>query len=147
MELNGEILLSAAPELIWDALNDPSVLRRCIPGCSAVEKTGSNTFLTTIRAKIGPVNTRFSTQLTVLPVTPPTRYMLTGEGQGGVAGFAKGEVDIRLEEGSAGTRLQYTARIQIGGKVAQVGSRLLGTTAKKWVDQFFSAFKDAINDR
>lgn len=146
MELSGEIQLAATVDEVWNALNDPVVLQRCIPGCTTVDKTNSNTFLATIRTKIGPVNTQFSTVLTVIPVAPPTHYSLSGEGQGGTSGFAKGIVNIELKANPAGTLLDYASQIQIGGKVAQVGSRLLTATAKKWVRQFFDALETVINE-
>ncbi|HAN59705.1 MAG TPA: carbon monoxide dehydrogenase [Gammaproteobacteria bacterium] len=146
MELSGEIQLSATADEIWKTLNDPVALQRCIPGCTAIDRKDSNTFLTTIRIKIGPVNTQFSTLLTVIPVAPPTRYSLTGEGQGGSSGFAKGTVNIELKANAAGTLLGYRSQILIGGKVAQVGSRLLTATAKKWVRQFFDTLAAVINE-
>jgi len=146
MELSGEIQLSATADKIWQTLNDPVALQRCIPGCTAIDRKDSNTFLTTIRIKIGPVNTQFSTLLTVIPVAPPTRYSLTGEGQGGSSGFAKGTVNIELKANAAGTLLGYRSQILIGGKVAQVGSRLLTATAKKWVRQFFDTLAAVINE-
>ena len=146
MELSGEIQLSATADEIWQTLNDPVALQRCIPGCTAIDRKDSNTFLTTIRIKIGPVNTQFSTLLTVIPVAPPTRYSLTGEGQGGSSGFAKGTGNIELKANAAGTLLGYRSQILIGGKVAQVGSRLLTATAKKWVRQFFDTLAAVINE-
>ena len=146
MELNGEIQLAATVDEIWKTLNEPVALRRCIPGCKAVERKDTNTFRATIRTKVGPVNTQFSTLLTVIPVSPPTRYSLTGEGQGGTSGFAKGTVNIELKPNSTGTLLDYTSQIQIGGKVAQVGSRLLTATAKKLVQQFFETLEAVISE-
>ena len=146
MELSGQIQLAATADEIWKTLNEPDALRRCIPGCKAVERKDTNTFRATIRTKIGPVNTQFSTLLTVIPVSPPTRYSLNGEGQGGTSGFAKGTVDIELKPNSTGTLLDYTSRIQIGGKVAQVGSRLLSATAKKWVQEFFERLEAVISE-
>jgi len=146
MELSGEIELEATPDEIWRVLNDPVALQRCIPGCRALEKRDTNTFLATIQTKIGPVNTQFSTVLTVIPVSPPTHYSLTGEGQSGISGFAKGTVNIELKANATGTLLGYTSQVLIGGKVAQVGSRLLTTTAKKWVRQFFDSLKAVFNE-
>jgi carbon monoxide dehydrogenase subunit G len=146
MELSGEIELEATPDEIWRVLNDPVALQRCIPGCRALEKRDTNTFLATIQTKIGPVNTQFSTVLTVIPVSPPTHYSLTGEGQSGISGFAKGTVNIELKANAAGTLLGYTSQILIGGKVAQVGSRLLTATAKKWVRQFFDSLEAVFNE-
>ncbi|MEC8963537.1 MAG: carbon monoxide dehydrogenase subunit G [Pseudomonadota bacterium] len=146
MELNGEIELEATPDEIWRVLNDPVALQRCIPGCTALEKRDTNTFLATIQTNIGPVNTQFSTVLTVIPVAPPTRYSLTGEGQSGISGFAKGTVNIELKANATGTLLCYTSQVRIGGKVAQVGSRLLTATAKKWVRQFFDSLETVFNE-
>ena len=146
MELSGEIELEATPDEIWRVLNDPVALQRCIPGCRALEKRDTNTFLATIQTKIGPVNTQFSTVLTVIPVSPPTHYSLTGEGQSGISGFAKGTVNIELKANATGTLLDYTSQVLIGGKVAQVGSRLLTATAKKWVRQFFDSLEAVFNE-
>ena len=146
MELSGEIELEATPDEIWRVLNDPVALQRCIPGCRALEKRDTNTFLATIQTKIGPVNTQFSTVLTVIPVSPPTHYSLTGEGQSGISGFAKGTVNIELKANATGTLLGYTSQVLIGGKVAQVGSRLLTATAKKWVRQFFDSLETVFNE-
>ena len=146
MELSGEIELEATPDEIWRVLNDPVALQRCIPGCRALEKRDTNTFLATIQTKIGPVNTQFSTVLTVIPVSPPTHYSLTGEGQSGISGFAKGTVNIELKANATGTLLGYTSQVLIGGKVAQVGSRLLTATAKKWVRQFFDSLEAVFNE-
>ena len=146
MELSGEIELEATPDEIWHVLNDPVALQRCIPGCTALEKRDTNTFLATIQIKIGPVNTQFSTVLTVIPVAPPTHYSLTGEGQSGISGFAKGTVNIELKANAAGTLLGYTSQVLIGGKVAQVGSRLIKATAKKWVRQFFDSLEAVFNE-
>ena len=146
MELSGEIELEATPDEIWRVLNDPVALQRCIPGCRALEKRDTNTFLATIQTKIGPVNTQFSTVLTVIPVSPPTHYSLTGEGQSGISGFAKGTVNIELKANATGTLLGYTSQVLIGGKVAQVGSRLIKATAKKWVRQFFDSLEAVFNE-
>jgi hypothetical protein len=146
MELSGEIELEATPDEIWHVLNDPVALQRCIPGCTALEKRDTNTYLATIQTKIGPVNTQFSTVLTVIPVSPPTHYSLTGEGQSGISGFAKGTVNIELKANATGTLLGYTSQVLIGGKVAQVGSRLLTATAKKWVRQFFDSLEAVFNE-
>lgn len=145
MDLSGEIELSAPRQQVWEALNDPGVLLQCIPGCDSLEKISGTELEAQITAKVGPVKSKFSTKITLSDLDPPQSYTLIGEGKGGVAGFAKGNVAVELIEESGGTRLRYTSVVQIGGKLAQVGSRLFNSAAKRWVDEFFSAFKEVVS--
>lgn len=140
MEMTGEYRIPAPRETVWAALNDPVVLQSCIPGCESLERGAENEFKATVRAKVGPVSARFSGKVTLSDFDPPKSYRISGEGQGGAAGFAKGGAVVNLEEDGAGTILRYTADAQVGGKLAQIGSRLIDGTAKKLADEFFEAF-------
>lgn len=140
MEMTGEYRIPAPREAVWAALNDPVILQSCIPGCESLERGAENEFKATVRAKVGPVSARFSGKVTLSDFDPPKSYRISGEGQGGAAGFAKGGAVVNLEEDGAGTILRYTADAQVGGKLAQIGSRLIDGTAKKLADEFFEAF-------
>ncbi len=140
MEMTGEYRIPAPRETVWAALNDPVVLQSCIPGCESLERGAENEFKATVRAKVGPVSARFSGKVTLSDFDPPKSYRISGEGQGGAAGFAKGGAVVNLEEDGTGTILRYTADAQVGGKLAQIGSRLIDGTAKKLADEFFEAF-------
>jgi len=147
MEITGEIRLPATRQEVWDLLNDPAVLQRCIPGCTAIEKRNPTEFFAHITAKVGPVRSSFSTQLTLDDLHPPESYTLTGQGQGKSTGMAKGSVKILLLAEAAETCLQYTSTIKISGKLAQVGSRLMTATVKKWIEKFFIALEETITER
>jgi carbon monoxide dehydrogenase subunit G len=140
MEMTGEQLIALPQAATWDALNDPAVLKQCIPGCETLERVAENQYEVTMRAKVGPVNARFKGKMTITDADPPRAYTLVFEGQGGVAGFAKGQASVALSPQDAGTRLAYSAKATVGGKLAQVGARLLDGVAKKMADQFFTAF-------
>ena len=142
MDLTGEYRIPAPRETVWAALNNPEILRVCIPGCEALDKTSDTEFVARVVAKIGPVKAGFSGKVTLSDLDPPNGYTITGEGQGGTAGFAKGGAKVWLEavEGGAATILHYSADAQIGGKLAQIGSRLVEGSAKKLADEFFAAF-------
>ena len=142
MDLTGEYRIPAPRETVWAALNNPDVLRVCIPGCEELNKTSDTEFVARVVAKIGPVKAGFGGKVTLSDIDPPNGYTITGEGQGGAAGFAKGGAKVRLEavDGGTVTVLYYTADAQIGGKLAQIGSRLVEGTAKKLADEFFAAF-------
>jgi carbon monoxide dehydrogenase subunit G len=140
MEMTGEYRIPAPRPTVWSALNDPAILQACIPGCESLERGAENEFKATVRAKVGPVSARFSGKVTLSDFDPPKSYRISGEGQGGAAGFAKGGAVVNLEEDGAGTILRYTADAQVGGKLAQIGSRLIDGTAKKLADEFFEAF-------
>jgi hypothetical protein len=121
-------------------LNDPQMLKNCIPGCDSIEKTSETQMKATASIKLGPVSAKFSGKLTLSDMDPPSGYKISGEGQGGAAGFAKGGADIRLAEQPGGTLLSYSVQAQVGGKLAQVGGRLIDATAKSMADQFFKKF-------
>ncbi len=139
MDMTGEYRIPAPRAVVWAALNDPGVLKSCIPGCESLEKDG-DALVATVVAKVGPVKAKFSGKVTFENVDPPRGYTIVGEGGGGVAGFAKGGADVALAEDGADTVLTYTAKAQVGGKLAQLGSRLIDSTARKMADDFFGAF-------
>jgi carbon monoxide dehydrogenase subunit G len=142
MDLTGEYRIPAPRETVWAALNNPEILKACIPGCEELNKTSDTELVAKVVAKIGPVKAAFGGKVTLSDLDPPNGYTITGEGQGGAAGFAKGGAKVRLEPADGGTVtvLHYTADAQIGGKLAQIGSRLVEGTAKKLADEFFAAF-------
>jgi len=144
MEITGEQTIAASRARVWEALNDPQVLQACIPGCEALEQEEDGSLSAAVVAKIGPVKARFNTGISLTDVNAPVSYTLVGEGKGGAAGFARGSADVVLEEVEEGTLLRYTAAIQPGGKLAQVGSRLLGGTVRKLSEQFFTRFKETV---
>jgi len=144
MELTGDYTIPAAREAVWAALNDPEVLRACIPGCESLEKTSDTEYTAKVRTKIGPMTAVFTGKVTLSELDPPNGYRIDGEGQGGVAGFAKGGARVDLTADDGGTRLAYTADAQVGGKMAQLGSRLIDATARKMADAFFDAFSERL---
>lgn len=142
MKLEGETLIAAARDRVWSALNDPAVLARCIEGVESLEQTEQNRFSGVLNAKVGPVKARFTGQVELTELDPPNRYVLVGEGKGGVAGFARGSAEVTLSDAEGGaTRLHYVASSQVGGKLAQLGTRLIEGTAKGYAETFFTAFK------
>ena len=144
MEISGEYPIKAPRTVVWAALNDPDVLKSVIAGCEELVRDGDG-FTATVVAKVGPVKAKFGGRITLSDLDPPNGYTITGEGQGGAAGFAKGSAKVALtDDGSGGTILKYTAGAQLGGKLAQIGSRLIEGTAKKMADDFFSAFSAAV---
>ncbi len=144
MTMKGEVELPATREVVWAALNDPEVLKSCIPGCESLEKTADNTLAATARVKVGPVAASFKGKVNLLDLDPPNGYRIVGEGEGGVAGFAKGGATVKLEPAGAGTKLIYDVEAQVGGKLAQLGARLIDGVAKKMADQFFTDFAAAV---
>jgi len=140
MEMTGEELIALPQQATWDALNDTAVLMDCIPGCDSMEKQSDTEYLLTMTAKVGPVSAKFKGKMTLLDVQAPDSYKLQFEGQGGVAGFAKGEAQVNLTPEGDATRLSYNVKANIGGKLAQVGARLIDGVAKKIAGQFFAAF-------
>ena len=140
MTMSGEAVLPADRETVWAKLNDPEVLKACIPGCQELEKTSDTEFQATVKAAVGHVKATFKGRVQLLDLDPPNGYRIAGEGQGGVAGFAKGGAKVRLEEAEAGTRMTYDVEAQIGGKLAQLGGRLINGVAKKYADEFFANF-------
>ncbi len=140
MDMTGEHRISAPRQKVWEALNDPEILRASIPGCEALEKTSETEMNASVTAKIGPVKAKFKGEVTLEDLNPPESYRIVGEGKGGVAGFAKGAADVKLTEDGDGTLLSYVVKAQVGGKLAQLGSRLIDTTARKMADEFFKSF-------
>jgi carbon monoxide dehydrogenase subunit G len=142
MELQGERIIPASVDKTWASLNDPEVLKACIAGCESLERTGDNAMAAVVALKVGPVSARFKGNLAMTNVVAPTAYTINFDGQGGVAGFGKGSADVALSaQGEAQTLLKYTARATVGGKMAQIGSRLIDATAGKITEDFFKAFE------
>ncbi len=144
MTMNGEYLLPATKEVVWQKLNDAETLKACIPGCEELNKTSDTSFEATASIKIGPVKARFKGKVDLTDLDPPNGYRISGEGSGGVAGFAKGGATVKLEEQEGGTLLKYDVDAQIGGKLAQLGQRLVNGAAKKVADDFFANFAKAV---
>ncbi len=140
MEMTGEQLIALPQQATWNALNDTAVLMACIPGCDSMEKQSDHEYLLTMTAKVGPVSAKFKGKMTLTEVHAPDSYTLHFEGQGGIAGFAKGEARVSLVADGATTRLSYGVKASIGGKLAQVGARLIDGVARKMAEQFFSTF-------
>lgn len=141
MDMTGSQRIEAPRDVVWAALNDPDVLRQCIPGCDSFEVHGENGYKAKATLKIGPVKASFSGTVTLSDIDPPNGYTISGEGDGGVAGKAKGGATVRLEsDGEAATILHYDVKSQIAGKIAQLGSRLIDATAKKLAGEFFDSF-------
>jgi hypothetical protein len=144
MEMTGEQLIPAAQAEVWRGLNDPEVLKACISGCESIEKLTDTEYTVVTMAAIGPVKARFRGKLLLADLAPPNSYSLSFDGQGGAAGFGKGTAKVSLASEAAGTRLSYSVKAQVGGKLAQIGSRLIDGVAKKMADDFFSAFNQKI---
>ncbi|MBD8892366.1 SRPBCC family protein [Roseibium litorale] len=144
MEMTGKYTIPASREAVWQALNDPAILKQCIPGCDELEMTSPTEMTAQVTSKIGPVKAKFKGEVTLQNINPPESYTIAGEGKGGVAGFAKGGADVHLEESAEGTILTYTANAQVGGKLAQLGSRLIDSTARKMADEFFGKFSEVV---
>ncbi len=144
MELKEEIEINAPRDKVYAALNDPDILKECIPGCEELIKHSDTELEAKVVLKIGPVKAKFSGQVTLNPEAPPERFSLTGQGNGGSAGFAKGGATVTLTETETGTLLPYDAKADIGGKLAQLGSRLIQSTAKKLAAKFFNSFADVV---
>jgi uncharacterized protein len=142
MEMNGEELIPLSQDTTWRALNDTQILKDCIPGCESIDKQSDNEYLLTMVARVGPVSAKFKGKMTLADVEPPRAYTLVFEGQGGVAGFAKGEASVQLAPEGEATRLSYAVKAMVGGKLAQVGARLIDGVAKKLSAQFFAAFSE-----
>jgi carbon monoxide dehydrogenase subunit G len=144
MDFTGRYAIDAAPQRVWDGLNDPAILKVCIPGCEQMDKTSPTDFVATARLKIGPLSATFKGKVTLSDLDPPKRCKISGEGQGGVAGFAKGDAEVVLTPEGAGTVLTYTARASVGGKLAQIGQRLIDGAARQIADDFFKRFATAL---
>jgi carbon monoxide dehydrogenase subunit G len=145
MDLTGEERIAASRDTVWRALNDPEILRACIPGCESLEKISDTELEATVGVKMGPVKARFSGKVELTNLNPPSSYTISGEGKGGVAGFAKGGADVTLTEEGAETVLAYKVNADVGGKIAQLGSRLIASTSKKIATQFFENFNAAVS--
>lgn len=144
MELKGERLIPAPVESTWAALNNPEVLKGCIAGCESLERSGDDSYQALVAVRVGPVSARFKGKLLLSNVKAPYSYTIHFDGQGGVAGFGKGSADVALAEEGGQTRLSYMAQAQVGGKLAQVGSRLIDAAAGKIAEDFFNAFEAAL---
>lgn len=148
MELTGEARIEAPREVVWAALNEPEVLRRAIPGCEELEREGEDGFAAKVVLKVGPIKATFGGRVRLSDVEAPVGYVIAGEGQGGIAGFAKGRALVRLDEESDDvTVLHYQVKADVGGKMAQLGARLLDSTAKKLSAQFFDTFADIVTTK
>jgi len=147
MELQGQRTIPASRQRTWDALNDPAILKDCIGGCESLERTGEDSLQALVAVKVGPVSARFKGNLKLSNVNAPVSYTMGFDGQGGVAGFGKGSADVELVEvGPRETLLKYVAKAQVGGKLAQVGSRLVDAAASKIAEDFFVAFEGKLRE-
>jgi carbon monoxide dehydrogenase subunit G len=147
MDFTGRYVIPSPPQVVWEALNDTDTLKACIPGCEQLERTDATHFIATATLKIGPVKATFRANIEQSELDPPRRCVLKGEGQGGVAGFARGEAAVVLTPEGPDTALSYTAKANIGGKLAQVGQRLIEGAAKQIADDFFSRFANLVADK
>ncbi len=145
MTMSGEVQLPAPQDAVWAKLNDPEVLKSCIPGCEQLDKTSDTGFQAVATLKVGPVKARWKGKVTLTDLDPPNSYRIVGEGEGGIAGFAKGAAKVTLTPNEGGTLLRYDVEAQIGGKLAQLGQRLINSAAKKTADDFFVKFATAVN--
>lgn len=144
MEMTNTRVVPAAPDVVWAALNDPALLKECLPGCETFEATGDNQWRAVMAARVGPVSARFTGTMRMQDIVPPTGYTLKFEGQGGAAGFANGEAKVSLAPEGAATALTYAVKAQVGGKLAQIGSRLIDGAAAKIADDFFARFAERL---
>lgn len=144
MEMSGEYKIKASRQEVWDALNDPEILKQSIPGCEEIEQKSPTEMSAKVTAKVGPVKAKFAGEVELTDLDPPNSYRISGEGKGGAAGFAKGGANVKLENDGDGTLLKYEVDAQVGGKLAQLGARLIDGTAKKMAGQFFENFAAAV---
>lgn len=144
MKLTGEYAIPASRETVWQALNDPTVLEACIPGCESLDATDENEFSALVTAKVGPVKAKFRGKIILSDINAPESYRISGEGTGGAAGFARGGATVALASDADGTILTYEVEATVGGKLAQIGQRLIDATAKKMADDFFGAFNEQL---
>ncbi|HUQ74491.1 MAG TPA: carbon monoxide dehydrogenase subunit G [Burkholderiales bacterium] len=144
MEMSGEQLVPAPQQAVWDALNDPEMLKACVPGCESIDPIGENQYQVLMVARVGPVSAKFKGKLALSDIKPPQSYSISFEGQGGPAGFAKGGAQVRLAPEGDQTKLSYDVKASVGGKLAQIGSRLVDAAAKKVADDFFRNFNDKV---
>ena len=146
MEMNGEYRIAASREKVWAALNDTEILKKSIPGCEEINRLSETEMTATVVAKVGPVKAKFTGQVTLSDLNPPNSYRISGEGKGGAAGFAKGGANVSLESDGDSTKLSYSVDATVGGKLAQLGARLIDGTAKKLAGEFFTNFSDIVSD-
>jgi hypothetical protein len=144
MDMTGEYRVAAPRQKVWDALNDPEILKQAIPGCETITKHSDTEMSATVRAKVGPVSARFGGKVTISDRDPPNSYKIMGEGTGGPAGFAKGGATVTLTDDGDGTKLSYVVEANVGGKLAQIGSRLIDATARQMAENFFSKFAQIV---
>jgi uncharacterized protein len=144
MEMTGEFRIPAPRQRVWEGLNDPEILKSSIPGCQTLEKLSDNEFTGKVLAQVGPVKASFAGKVTLSDLDPPHSYTIAGEGTGGVAGFAKGSAKVNLDEDGAATVLHYAVQAHVGGKLAQIGSRLIDSVARKMAENFFTRFVAAV---
>lgn len=142
MEMSGEQLVPASQADTWEALNDPEILKACVPGCESIERIADNEYQVLMVARIGPVSAKFKGKLSLSDLKPPHSYAIAFEGQGGAAGFGKGAAQVQLAPGGEGTTLSYQVKANVGGKLAQIGSRLVDAAARKISQDFFNAFNE-----
>src|SRR5262252_10574699 len=146
MEMSGEQLIAAPQQAVWNALNDPQFLKGCVPGCEAITPIADNQYEVLMVARVGPVSAKFKGKLTLSDIQPPNSYSISFEGQGGAAGFAKGGAQVRLSPQGESTRLAYEVKANVGGKLAQIGSRLVDAAAKKVAGDFFRNFNQKVGE-
>ena len=144
MDMTGEFRIPAPRQRVWEGLNDPQILKECIPGCQTIEKVSDTEFAAKVLAQVGPVKANFAGKVTLSDLDPPQSYTIAGEGSGGVAGFAKGSAKVNLAEDGGATLLHYTVQAHVGGKLAQIGSRLIDAVARKMAENFFTRFVAAV---
>jgi hypothetical protein len=145
MTMTGEVTLPASREVVWAKLNDPEVLKACIPGCEELTKDDDTHFSAVAKIKLGPVKATFKGKVELSDLDPPNGYRISGEGEGGIAGFAKGGATVKLADAEGGgTVLSYDVNAQVGGKIMQLGSRLINSVAKKYADEFFATFAEKV---
>ena len=146
MEMSGEQLIPATQQQTWDALNDPAMLKQCVPGCESIDPLGENQYQVLMVARVGPVSAKFKGKLTLSDIQAPDSYSIAFEGQGGPAGFAKGGAHVRLTPEAEKTKLSYDVKASVGGKLAQIGSRLIDAAARKVADDFFRNFNQKVGE-
>ena len=144
MDMTGEFRIPAPRQRVWEGLNDPQILKECIPGCQTIEKVSDTEFAAKVLAQVGPVRANFAGKVTLSDLDPPQSYTIAGEGSGGVAGFAKGSAKVNLAEDGGATLLHYAVQAHVGGKLAQIGSRLIDSVARKMAENFFTRFVAAV---
>ena len=147
MDMQGSQLITAPQKAVWEGLNDPETLKSCILGCETIELTGDNKYKVVLGVKIGPVSAKFNSELELRDLVPPDSYTIVFEGKGGVAGFGKGQAQVKLIPQGTSTQLDYVVNAQVGGKIAQVGSRLIDAAAKKIAEDFFQKFNAVLSER